>query len=216
MLVASLLNALRLYLYILAFVLTTLANATILFYTWPIFAAILGHYFLKERIIPYHIILIFVSFGGLVIAFSDRSFSFLDQDLLGMVSSLIAAVFYATTVIIFKSKVLQFGPVEMIFYQNLIGGIIFLPFFIIALPSITGADLGYGATYAIVIGMIVFYLFFFGLKHMKAYVASAIMYLEVVSAVILGYLILGEELTLRMMIGGSLIIFSSFLLNQSK
>lgn len=216
MLVASLLNAIRLYLYILAFVLTSIANATVLFYSYPIFAAILGYLFLKEKVLNRHILLITVSFAGLIIAYSDRSFSIMDDDLIGMSAALMAAVVYALTVIIFKSRVYHFNQIEMIFYQNLAGGILFLPFFLFTFPLMDASDFIFSSTYAIVVGLGVFYLFFLGLKYLKAYVASAIMYLEVVSAVILGYIVLGEVITPRMMIGGSMIITSSFLLNQSK
>lgn len=216
MLVASLLNAIRLYLYILAFVLTSVANATVLFYSYPIFAAILGYLFLKEKVLNRHILLITVSFAGLIIAYSDRSFSIMDDDLIGMSAALMAAVVYALTVIIFKSRVYHFNQIEMIFYQNLAGGILFLPFFLFTFPLMDASDFIFSSTYAIVVGLGVFYLFFLGLKYLKAYVASAIMYLEVVSAVILGYIVLGEVITPRMMIGGSMIITSSFLLNQSK
>ena len=216
MLAASLLNAIRLYLYILAFVLTSLANATVLFYSYPIFAAVLGYLFLKEKVLHLHKFLILTSFAGLIIAYSDRSFSIMDDDLIGMTSALMAAIIYALTVIIFKSRVTHFNQIEMIFYQNLAGGILFLPFFLIGLPIMTTSDFLFSSTYAIVVGLGVFYLFFLGLKYLKAYMASAIMYLEVVSAVVLGYLVLGEVITPRMMIGGSMIIFSSFLLNQSK
>ncbi|NNF34324.1 MAG: DMT family transporter [Saprospiraceae bacterium] len=216
MLVASILNAIRLYLYILAFVLTSVANATVLFYSYPIFAAILGYIFLKEKVLTLHKLLIFTSFAGLIIAYSDRSFSIMNDDLVGMTAALLAAVVYALTVIIFKSRVSRFNQIEMIFYQNLAGAIVFLPFFVIGFPLMTNSDFVLSSTYAIVVGLGVFYLFFLGLKYLKAYMASAIMYLEVVSAVVLGYLILGEVITSRMMIGGSMIIISSFLLNQSK
>jgi drug/metabolite transporter (DMT)-like permease len=216
MLLASSLNAIRLYLYILAFVLTSIANATVLFYSYPIFAAIFGYVFLKEKVVRLHIWLILLSFIGLIIAYSDRSFSIMNDDIIGMTAALFAAIIYALTVIIFKSRVHHFDQIEMIFYQNLLGGILFLPFFIIAFPIMTIADFTWGSTYAIVVGLFVFYLFFLGLKELKAYMASAIMYLEVVSAVVLGYVILGEVITLRMMIGGSMIIASSFLLNQKK
>jgi drug/metabolite transporter (DMT)-like permease len=131
-----------------------------------------------------------------------------------MMAALIASGLYAITVIIFKSQVHNYSRYEIIFYQNLFGSIIFLPFFIISIPSITSSDMILSSTYAIFIGMGVFYLFFYGLKYLKAYIASAVMYLEVVGAVTLGYIFLDERLTIPMIIGGTFIIISSFLLNQ--
>ena len=216
MLIASTLNALRMYLYILAFVLTSIGKAAIIFYSWPIFTTILGIYFLKEKVKPFHIFLIGISFIGLIIAYSDRAFTSIDNDLIGMLAALIASLFYAVTVVIFKSQVHRYEKIEMIFFQNVVGSVLFLPFFISIASVVTLNDIVLSSTYAILVGMFVFYLFFIGLTHLKAYVASAVMYLEVVSAVILGYIFLGEVLTTNMILGGSMILISSFMLNQKK
>ena len=214
LLIASLLNAFRLYLYIFAFVYTSIGNAAILFYTWPIFTTILGIYFLREKVKPLHFILILLAFSGLIIAYSDQSFNFNDNDFLGMLAAVIASLIYAITVVIFKSEIHAYTKNEMVFYQNLIGSILYLPFFVLALPTITAKDIALSSSYGVLVGIVVFYLFFYGLTYLKAYVASAVMYLEVVGAVILGYLFLGERLTIPMLLGGSLIVISSFILNQ--
>jgi len=203
MLFASALNALRMYLYLLAFKLTTIGNAVIILYTWPIFVTILGILFLKEHVSKKHILLIAIAFIGLIISSSGKSFSF------------IASAFgYAVTVIIFKSESKNYHRNEMIFFQNVLGVFIFLPFFMIHYPNIEPLHLATGVFYGFLIGIVIFSLFFFGLKYLDASLASSLMYLEAVSAIILAYVILGESLTGEMIIGGSLIIGSSFLINR--
>lgn len=214
MLFASALNALRMYLYLLAFKLTTIGNAVIILYTWPIFVTILGILFLKEHVSKKHILLIAIAFIGLIISSSGKSFSFENTDLLGMLAAIASAFGYAVTVIIFKSESKNYHRNEMIFFQNVLGVFIFLPFFMIHYPNIEPLHLATGVFYGFLIGIVIFSLFFFGLKYLDASLASSLMYLEAVSAIILAYVILGESLTGEMIIGGSLIIGSSFLINR--
>ena len=216
MLWASFLNALRLYLFIVAFVYTSIGNAVILFYTYPIFTAILGIIILKEKISKRQGFLLLFAFAGIVIAYSDRSFSFGDNDFIGMLAAVFASILYATTLILFKSETLFYSRNELLFYQNLLGSFIFLPFFVIDFPNISPADFGIGLTYATVIGVIGFSLFFFGLKYLKASTATALMYIEVVSAILLSYLWMNDILSLTMIIGGGMIILSSFLISTNK
>jgi len=214
MLMTSAINAIRMYLYLLAFNYTSIGNAIIILYTWPIFVTILGILFLKESVSKTHLFLIALAFLGLIISSSGKSFSFEDTDLLGMAAALASAFGYAITVILFKSESQNYHRNEMIFFQNLLGVFIFLPFFIIHYPCIEPIHLATGIFYGFLIGIVIFSLFFFGLKHLNASLASSLMYLEAVSAIILAYIVLGESLTSKMVIGGSMIICSSFLINR--
>jgi len=216
LLVASLLNAIRMYLFMVAYIYTSIANAAILFYFWPIFATVLGFIVLKEKIKSLQIGLLIIAFVGLLIAYSGKTFTFEDKDFIGMLASVLSAFMYAVTVIIFKAESQNYERNELIFYQNLIGALLFLPFFIWQFPHAEIPHLGIGVFYGFLIGIVAFNLFFYGLKYLKASTASSIMYLEVVSAIVLSYLILGDQLTNNMIVGGSLILVSSFLLNRVK
>ena len=50
MLLSSVLNAVRIWFYILAFKYTDIGNGIIILFTWPIFATIFGIIFLKEKL----------------------------------------------------------------------------------------------------------------------------------------------------------------------
>lgn len=216
MLLSSFINAGRMYLYLIAFIYTSIGNAVILFYTWPIFATILGIFFLKEKVSRKQIALMLLAFIGLGIAYSNKSFSFEDRDFIGMVSAVIASFGYAITVVLFKSEANNYHRNEIIFYQNFAGVLVFLPIFWTNAPLGEMKDFGFALGYAFVIGIVVFSLFFYGLKYLKASTASSIMYLEVVSAIAFGYLLLGEKLDLNMIIGGLIIILSSYFITRLK
>ena len=101
----------------------------------------------------------------------------------------------------------------MVFFQNIIGAIVFVPF-LMSLPEADLSHIGMGVFYGFLIGIVVFKLFFYGLSHLTASTATTLMYLEVVSAILLGYLVLGEPLTWNILFGGSLIITSSYLISR--
>lgn len=211
---ASLLNSIRMYLFFVAYVYTSIGNAVILCYTWPIFASLLSSKILKEKIPKQQIYLLILAFLGLVIANMDKTFSYEDHDFIGMTSAVASAFIYSITVIIFKSEAENYSTNEMIFYQNFTGMILFLPFAFYLNPLPLPSDYYIGFIYAVLIGIIGFNLFFFGLKYLKASVASSLMYLEVVGAIILSYIWYGDLLSWNMIIGGAMILSASFLIQR--
>lgn len=214
MITASVLNTVRMLFFFAAYVYTSIGNAVIMFYTFPIFAAILGSLVLKEKISQRQKILLGVAFLGILFAFSHKEFSFEDTDFLGMVSAVLSALIYSYTVILFKSESHNYTPQEMLFYQNISGLVLLFPFFEFGNANLN--DYALGMSYGVLIGIIGFGFFFYGLKQLKASTAAALMYMEVVSALIISYIVMGELLSFSMIIGGVMIIGSSFLLGQNK
>lgn len=212
MISTSVLCTVRILLFFTAFTSTSIGNAIIIFYTFPIFSAIFGVFFLKEKISSIQKILLFIAFLGIILAFSDKEFSFENQDFLGIVAALLAAIVHAITVILFKSESTEYTQNEFLFYQNFVGFLILAPFFQFATATIT--DYGLGISYGLLVGTLGYGLFFYGLKKLKASTTAALMYVEVVSAVFFGFLFFGEQLSLFTILGGLLILGSSFLLGR--
>lgn len=214
MLFAALINSLRLYLYLMAFIYTSIGNAVILFYTWPIMVGLLGFLFLGEKVDKYQSILLGLTFFGIILAYSDKPFTFSDRDFLGMLAALGAAFSNALTTVLFKSETKNYHSLEMVFYQNVIGVFLFFPFFAFSLDMARLMDIGLASLYGLIGGIIVFGLFFYGLKYLNAATASTLMYLEVISAIFFGYWFFDERLSLNMVLGGLLIMLSNLLLIQ--
>ncbi len=213
MLLASAINAIRIYFYLVAFIFTSIGNAVVIFYLWPIFVTLFSVFVLKQKMEKRQLLLVFLGFLGLIIAYSDKSFSFGNRDFIGMLAALLSSIGYAITVLIFKSEADNFSKEQIIVYQNLIGGLVFVPFLMV-LPEALWSHIGIAIFYALLVGIVVFKLFFFGLKNLSASTASSLMYLELVSAILLGYFILNETMTLNTIFGGGLIILSSFLITR--
>lgn len=215
MLLASLINAARMYLYLLAYIYTSIGNTVVLFYTYPIFVTVIEAIFFSQKIERKQALLLLLAFTGIVITYIGKPFSFQSNDFIGMLAALGASIGYAITVVLFKSENTRYSKNQMVFYQNIVGAIVFIPF-LTTLPSATLPDLGIAVFYGFLIGIVVFKLFFFGLNQLSAATATTLMYLEVVSAILLGYFVLDEALTWNILIGGVLIITSSYYISTMK
>ena len=213
MLVASLINAARMYLYLLAYIFTSIGNTVVLFYTYPIFVTVIEAIFFRQKIERKQTLLLLLAFTGIVITYVGKPFSFQSNDFIGMLAAVGASIGYAVTVVLFKAENTRYSKNQMIFYQNIVGAIVFIPF-LIAIPSATLPDIGIGVFYGFLIGILVFKLFFFGLKQLSAATTTTLMYLEVVSAILLGYFVFDEAITWNILLGGSLIVTSSYLISR--
>lgn len=200
--------------YFISYKNTSIANAVTILYTWPIFAVIFSVIFLKERISARNIFALLLAFVGVVMVYLGSTVSFSDKDFIGITSMLISAALSGITILIFKKLSDRHNNFEMIFYQNFMGAIVFFPFLFINKPFPTTGQFVVGFIYAILIGLLAYIPYYFGLKHLKASVVSLISYLEVVSGILFGVLLLHETLTLNIIAGAVLIIVSALLITR--
>lgn len=216
MLVASLLNAIRMYLFLVAFIYTSITQAVIMLFTWPIFVNILSSFWLKEKIRLHQVLILTLSFSGIVVIYSEQPFSLNNSDFIGMSAGVVSALFYAISFIIYKTEIDHYHRNEVIFYQNLVGALVFLPFFLYNRPLPDVQDLALMSGYGILMGIVIFNFFFYGLKHLKASQVSLIAYVEIVSAVTVGILFMGDRISPQLLVGGFFIVTSISLLRYIK
>ncbi len=213
MLLASALNAARMYLFFIAYIYTSISIAVIMLFTWPIFVNVLGYIWLKERVTLTQIILLLLAFIGIAVIYFDRGFNLQNADFIGISAALGAAFFYSFSYIIYKTEIHNYTRNEIIFYQNLVGMFVFLPFFLMAdFPNVM--DWSLSLVYSILMGIVIFNFFFFGLKYLPASKAALIHYVEIVSAVLTGVLFMGDQLTPLMIVGAALILGSTAYLQR--
>ena len=213
MFLASIINAGRMFLYLTAYKFTSIGNAVVLFYSYPLFVTAIESLFYKRPIQNKQWIFLFLAFAGIVLTYAGKPFSFKSNDFIGMLAALGASIGYAITVIMFKKETHNYSQNQIVIYQNIAGVIVFLPF-LSGFPSAEIGHMGIGLIYGVVIGVVVFKLFFYGLKFLPAATATSLMYLEVVSAILFGYFLLDEKLSWNTYAGGTLILISSFFISR--
>jgi len=216
MLVASGLNATRMFLFFIGYLYTTIGNAVIILFTWPIFAAIFSAMFLKEKVSVRTATLIGLAFTGIVVMYMDKEISLGNRDFIGMAAMLFSAMIFAITAVIFKKKLTYYSRTETIFYQNLIGALVFLPFIFINTPPPSLLQFSVASLYGFLIGIVAFLLFFLALRKLKMSHYSLFTYWEVLAAVFFGAVFFGEAITANMIIGGGLILLSGILLRKQR
>jgi drug/metabolite transporter (DMT)-like permease len=212
-LVASVLNAVRLFFYFLAFTLATIGNATIVSSISPVFVFIYSLLFLKEKITPLKVTLLFTAIIGVILLYINQPISFTNKDFVGMGFALLSTAIYSLTVVIFKKELDRYSKTETIFYQNIVGAFVFLPFLFINKPFPSYGQITLAVFSQFLIGAVAFFLFFSALKKVSA-VAISIATFDSVISVILGVLIFHEVLSLNMIIGGVLILLSSIFIRK--
>jgi drug/metabolite transporter (DMT)-like permease len=214
LLIASVLNAVRLFFYFIGFLNAPIGNAIMILYTWPVFAVIFSRIFLKEPLPFWNRLLLVGAMAGIILIYSDKPFSLNDEVFWGMSAMLISAVLYAVTVIIFKKESLKYNHLQIVFFQNLVGAVLFLPFFVMDFNLLTLHNASVASLYAFAVGVVGFGLFFFSLKRIKASNASFLAYIEVPSAVLFGVFLFHEVLSWNEILGGAMIIGASLMLKR--
>ena len=214
MMLASVLNATRMFLFFVGYLYTTIGNAVIILFTWPIFGTLFSAIFLKERVSGRTIFLIALAFTGIVIMYIDKEISFGNEDFIGMAAMLFSAILFAVTAVIFKQKLLTHSRTETIFYQNLVGALAFLPFVFFSASSPTVTQIGAASLYGFLIGILAFMLFFYALRRLKMGHYALFTYWEVIAALFFGVLFFGEQVTWNMVTGGSLILATGILVRK--
>ncbi len=214
MLFASLLSALRIYLFFLAYKYTSITNGVIILYTWPIFATLFGSVYLKEKVTKKVFSLILLAFAGIIVMYSNQDISLESEDFIGMMSMLASALLFAITSVIFKKESQYYTPIETIFYQNIIGVFIFIPIALIYDPIPTITDLSVSIAFGFCVGIGGFIFLYYALKNLKMSHFSLLAYWEIIAAFIFSILFFNEAITLHALAGGSLILLAGILLKK--
>lgn len=211
LLVASSLNAVRMFLFILAYKLTAIGNAVVLLYLWPVFSLLIDSIHLRRPLSPAKMGVLLLATGGVVAMNLHRDFSLAGPDLLGSLCMIASALIFAATNITFKQSLAVMSEVDTLYFQNGVGALVFLPFLLAEIPGASLAHLGIGVLYGIVVGLIGFGLFFVGMKRMPMFQYSALSYCEVPFGLLMGIVFRGERMTINQAVGIALIVAGSFL-----
>ena len=181
--------------------LTTAANAILLQYTAPLYAAILASLFLGERTTALDWVTIAVVMGGMVLFFLDRLSV---GNMIGNVIAIVSGVFFAGAIVSFRAQ-RQGSSLESILLSHGITLAVAIPFLLTSgLPTLGGAA-GLLALGLFQMGLSSI-LLSYGVRYVSALQSLLISVLEPLLNPLWVFLLLGETPGPRALVGGLVIL----------
>ena len=191
---------------------TTVARASVFFYTMPFWVALAAHFLIPgERLTP-------VRISGLALAFAGVAWALLENDkpasqyaLYGDIACIIAAIFWAGIALTISTTRLRNSSPEMqLLYQLFVSAVILVPVAMAIGEPVRQMTPGLAAIFAfqvVVVVCIGFLLWFWVLSVYPASDMASFGFLTPLFGVMFGWLILGEEISATL--AGALVMVSA-------
>ncbi|MBI0579355.1 EamA family transporter [Neobacillus cucumis] len=195
---------------------TTVSNATLSYYFAPVFVMALSPFVLKERLTPAKVGCIITAMIGLFLVVNiggdDSGENY--HHVTGILYGLSAAALYASVVLINKF-IKNLSGFETTFVQLLVASIVLFPYVFLKDHLDFSGITSNSIVFIIIIGIIhtgiAYFLYFTSIKELKGQRIAVLSYIDPISAVIFAAIFLGEGMGLMQMVGGILILGSTFL-----
>lgn len=211
LLVFGLLGAILAFHWVAFFEAIQLSNVTIgvlTFSTFPIFTTLLEPFFNKEKLQISDVFLAFVAFLGVVLVLPNLSFD--NNYTQGALWGVAAGASFAVLTLLSKRMIEGYTSNCVSFYQNGVAAFLLIPFFALDILAGTGKDWLYLLLLGLIFTAIAHTLFINSMKDIKAKTASLIASLEPLYAIVLAWFFLGEIPTIKMYLGGFIILGVAF------
>ena len=197
---------------------TSVAHATLMANTAPIFVTLISFFFLREKIRSAFFGALALSFMGvsLVILSGSGSDSF---KLLGDGLGLVAAIFYAAYILVIKKLTDFLPPAHTLFFATLTTAIFLFPVGLIESESLFPSSYqGWLVllAYAFVSQSLAQGLITFGISRLSAHLSSLTLLIQPVAAAIYGWLLLSETLNLWQALGGLIVLLGIYLATKEE
>jgi drug/metabolite transporter (DMT)-like permease len=197
---------------------TSVARSTLMINTMPFWVLIGAHFLLGERMSVSKFVGLALAFCGVVLVFSDKLSHTGPSTLVGDLMSLAGGMLWgATTLVIKASRLRTAGAEKLLLYQLVMSILLALPLLLIAGPAIRDPSLGStGALLfqAIYVVGITYMLWFWLMRRYPATGLSSFVFLTPVFGVLCGGLILGEPLSMHIVIALGLIAAGLVIVNR--
>jgi drug/metabolite transporter (DMT)-like permease len=198
---------------------TTASHAVILLYTAPLLVALGAHWILPEEPITHRKgIGLLLAFLGVVATFWDSLYAPTRAQLLGDAFSIIAGFLWAATSLYLKRIVrTSMTPSQMLFYQLGLSAVqltvmsfLLEPRQIIRLTPLVVGSIAYQG---IIVAFASYLIWFWLIQTYPVSRISAFTFFTPIFGILMGGLLLGDPLTLKLLVGGGLVTSGMFLVN---
>ena len=188
---------------------TTISLATLSYYFAPVIVTVASPLLFRERLSKKQILCFIMSTLGLVLIIGVGGAGQGGSDIIGIAFGLLAAVFYATVVLLNKF-IKDVEGIQRTLLQFIASIIILIPYVALSGGMHLGMLDGLGWASLLTVGLvhtgISYCMYFTALKDLSGQEASILSYIDPLTAVIVSTLFLGESISALQLLGGALIL----------
>jgi len=188
---------------------------------FPLWLVVIGLFISKEKLPRNALIGLLLGFSGVCIIFYDHLQDFFNPDFLkGIILSLIATWTWAFATLYTKQQAMNFNPYFSLGLQMLISAISLLSF-----TSITGNAIAINKipweswasiSYLVIFGsLIAFICYLYALQNLPTEQASIYAYINPIVAVLCGWLVFAEKVSIYIIMGGLVTLLGVYLVNKA-
>ncbi|WP_432664375.1 DMT family transporter [Wukongibacter baidiensis] len=194
----------------------SVSSATLVYYLAPVFVILLSPVVLKERLNIVKLICVIVAMIGLVLIINDKSVVLQNSKnyAKGIIYSLSAAVFYSS-VILMNKKIKNLTGFQTTLIQLIFSLIVLLPVILyqsnIQIAKLNPISIIFILVLGIVHTGVAYLLYFSSMKELEAQSIAIFCYVDPISAIFFASIFLKENISVYEIIGGILILGSTFL-----
>ena len=191
---------------------TSVAHATLMANTAPIFVTLVSFFFLRQKIESSFFRALILTFSGVSIVILAGSGSDSTR-LLGDSLGLIAAIFYAAYILVIKKLTDTVPPAHTLFFATLFTAVFLFPIGLLESESFfPSSQKGWIIllAYAVISQALAQGLITFGISRLSAHLSSLILLVQPVAAAIYGWLLLSESINLWQGLGGAVVLFGIY------
>ncbi len=181
--------------------------AALVFSCNPVFVVLFAPFFLSEKITVRKLIAVGLCLSGILILAKDHTDGI---SVTGLWLMLVAIITFAFYTIFFKKMTPRYGALPVTAFASLFGG---LPLLLIACATEGVPLAAYGAGDWIGIAWLTifatalaYFLYIYGINHVEAGTGSMAFFLKPFLAALFAWMVLGETLTIPLLIGAALIL----------
>jgi RarD protein len=195
---------------------TTIANATVSYYFAPVFVMVLAPIVLKERLTSVKVVSIIMAMIGLflIVSNGESSTEGSYNHVVGILYGLLAAGLYAS-VILMNKFIKNLSGFETTLVQLMMASLVLLPYVYLKEQFDFSGLNPRGIIFILLLGIVhtgfAYFLYFVAVKELKGQTIAVLSYIDPISAVIIAAIFLGEGMGSIQIVGGVLILGSTFL-----
>ena len=198
---------------------TSISSAVIIYNMCPVYVMIAAPLLLKEPVSRIQVAAIIGSFLGLLLIIGHNLSE--GYGYMGMALSAISGMLYATIVLINRSITFRVDNQTATFAQIFTAMMVLLPFVLMEGNVVSVAGLSaMEAVFVVLLGVlhtgVAYTLFFSVYAHLESVEIVSYSYLEPLFAILFSVIVVGEKLTVLQIIGGLLILGSTYIGEMAK